>query len=140
VQCYFRGRVTRGRGVPSSDLQNAASRTVFASFSPTTVMTGNVTQLIIDAVDSRGRCDGRCLRSNPSSYASFLAYRQQVECKSSNITGAIRLPLELTETMRAPSAAANALCKPTVSAKWPRKSVANCISQPSECVPFGEAP
>jgi uncharacterized membrane protein YoaK (UPF0700 family) len=32
-------------------VQNAASRTVFASLSPTTVMTGNVTQLAIDAVD-----------------------------------------------------------------------------------------
>jgi uncharacterized membrane protein YoaK (UPF0700 family) len=32
-------------------IQNAASRTVFASLSPTTVMTGNVTQLAIDAVD-----------------------------------------------------------------------------------------
>ena len=40
--------------MPWSDLQNAASRTVFASFSPTTVMTGNVTQLIIDAVDLAG--------------------------------------------------------------------------------------
>ena len=32
-------------------IQNAASRTVFASLSPTTVMTGNVTQLVIDGVD-----------------------------------------------------------------------------------------
>jgi uncharacterized membrane protein YoaK (UPF0700 family) len=35
-------------------VQNAASRTVFASLSPTTVMTGNVTQLAIDAVDLIG--------------------------------------------------------------------------------------
>lgn len=32
-------------------LQNAAARTVFASLAPTTVMTGNVTQLVIDLVD-----------------------------------------------------------------------------------------
>jgi uncharacterized membrane protein YoaK (UPF0700 family) len=38
-------------GVVAMGVQNAASRTVFASLSPTTVMTGNVTQLAIDAVD-----------------------------------------------------------------------------------------
>ena len=38
-------------GVVAMSVQNAASRTVFASLSPTTVMTGNVTQLIIDTVD-----------------------------------------------------------------------------------------
>jgi uncharacterized membrane protein YoaK (UPF0700 family) len=32
-------------------IQNAASRTVFVSLSPTTVMTGNVTVMVIDAVD-----------------------------------------------------------------------------------------
>lgn len=32
-------------------IQNAASRTVFATLSPTTVMTGNVTQIVIDLVD-----------------------------------------------------------------------------------------
>lgn len=32
-------------------IQNAASRTVFASLAPTTVMTGNVTQVVIDLVD-----------------------------------------------------------------------------------------
>jgi uncharacterized membrane protein YoaK (UPF0700 family) len=32
-------------------VQNAASRTVFASLAPTTVMTGNVTQIVIDMVD-----------------------------------------------------------------------------------------
>lgn len=35
-------------------VQNAASRTVFAKLSPTTVMTGNVTQIVIDAVDLLG--------------------------------------------------------------------------------------
>ena len=38
-------------GTVAMGVQNAASRTVFASLSPTTVMTGNVTQLVIDAVD-----------------------------------------------------------------------------------------
>jgi len=38
-------------GSVAMGIQNAASRTVFASLSPTTVMTGNVTQLAIDAVD-----------------------------------------------------------------------------------------
>jgi len=32
-------------------VQNAASRTVFLMLSPTTVMTGNVTQIVIDSVD-----------------------------------------------------------------------------------------
>lgn len=32
-------------------VQNAASRTLFASLAPTTVMTGNVTQIVIDLVD-----------------------------------------------------------------------------------------
>jgi uncharacterized membrane protein YoaK (UPF0700 family) len=39
-------------------VQNAASRLVFSELTPTTVMTGNVTQLIIDAVDLlRGAAD-----------------------------------------------------------------------------------
>jgi len=38
-------------GVVAMGVQNAASRTVFASLSPTTVMTGNVTQLAIDGSD-----------------------------------------------------------------------------------------
>jgi uncharacterized membrane protein YoaK (UPF0700 family) len=32
-------------------IQNAASRTIFTSLAPTTVMTGNVTQIVIDLVD-----------------------------------------------------------------------------------------
>ena len=32
-------------------IQNAAARTLFASLAPTTVMTGNVTQIIVDLVD-----------------------------------------------------------------------------------------
>ena len=38
-------------GVYAMAIQNAASRTAFAHVGPTTVMTGNVTQIIIDAVD-----------------------------------------------------------------------------------------
>jgi uncharacterized membrane protein YoaK (UPF0700 family) len=38
-------------GVAAMALQNAASRGVFANLSPTTVMTGNVTQMTLDAVD-----------------------------------------------------------------------------------------
>jgi uncharacterized membrane protein YoaK (UPF0700 family) len=41
-------------GTVAMGVQNAASRTVFASLSPTTVMTGNVTQIVIDAVDLMG--------------------------------------------------------------------------------------
>jgi uncharacterized membrane protein YoaK (UPF0700 family) len=46
--------LTAMTGVAAMGVQNAASRTVFASHSPTTVMTGNVTQLVIDAVDLLG--------------------------------------------------------------------------------------
>lgn len=38
-------------GVLAMGIQNSLSRTVFSALSPTTVMTGNVTQLTIDAVD-----------------------------------------------------------------------------------------
>jgi uncharacterized membrane protein YoaK (UPF0700 family) len=38
-------------GVTAMAIQNAASRTIFAALSPTTVMTGNVTQIVIDLVD-----------------------------------------------------------------------------------------
>jgi uncharacterized membrane protein YoaK (UPF0700 family) len=37
-------------GVLAMGVQNAASRTVFANLSPTTVMTGNVTQIVLDLV------------------------------------------------------------------------------------------
>ena len=37
-------------GVLAMGVQNAASRTVFAHLSPTTVMTGNVTQMVLDLV------------------------------------------------------------------------------------------
>lgn len=38
-------------GVVAMSIQNTASRSVFSKMSPTTVMTGNVTQLAMDAVD-----------------------------------------------------------------------------------------
>ncbi|MFC6520859.1 DUF1275 family protein [Undibacterium arcticum] len=38
-------------GVAAMAVQNAASRLLFGALSPTTVMTGNVTQVVIDAVD-----------------------------------------------------------------------------------------
>ena len=38
-------------GVVAMGIQNSLSRTTFSALSPTTVMTGNVTQLTIDAVD-----------------------------------------------------------------------------------------
>jgi uncharacterized membrane protein YoaK (UPF0700 family) len=42
-------------GVTAMAIQNTGSRTVFASLSPTTVMTGNVTQVVIDLVDLAGQ-------------------------------------------------------------------------------------
>ena len=51
-------------GVAAMAIQNAASRTLFASLAPTTVMTGNVTQLIIDLVDlTAGRPDAAARKS-----------------------------------------------------------------------------
>ena len=45
-------------GAAAMGVQNAAARLVLASQAPTTVMTGNVTQLVIDAVDlARGAGD-----------------------------------------------------------------------------------
>ena len=38
-------------GVAAMAIQNAASRTVFAGHAPTTVMTGNVTQVVMDLVE-----------------------------------------------------------------------------------------
>jgi uncharacterized membrane protein YoaK (UPF0700 family) len=38
-------------GVAAMAIQNAASRTIFSAYAPTTVMTGNVTQVVMDAVD-----------------------------------------------------------------------------------------
>jgi uncharacterized membrane protein YoaK (UPF0700 family) len=43
--------VTGMLAVAAMGVQNAASRTVFTSLSPTTVMTGNVTQVVLDCVD-----------------------------------------------------------------------------------------
>jgi uncharacterized membrane protein YoaK (UPF0700 family) len=38
-------------GVTAMAVQNATSRTIYAKYTPTTVMTGNVTQVVIDLVD-----------------------------------------------------------------------------------------
>ena len=38
-------------GVTAMAIQNAASRTIFAAHAPTTVMTGNVTQVVMDLVE-----------------------------------------------------------------------------------------
>lgn len=47
-------------GVAAMAVQNAHSRLVFARAAPSTVMTGNVTQLVIDMVDAlRGNADAR---------------------------------------------------------------------------------
>lgn len=43
--------VTGMLAVTAMAIQNAGARSVFAALSPTTVMTGNVTQIVIDAVD-----------------------------------------------------------------------------------------
>jgi len=59
-------------GVTAMAIQNAGSRTVFASLSPTTVMTGNVTQVVIDLVDlaaqrtSRQQACDRLARMSPA--------------------------------------------------------------------------
>lgn len=42
-------------GVTAMAIQNAGSRTAFAALSPTTVMTGNVTQVVVDLVDLAAR-------------------------------------------------------------------------------------
>jgi uncharacterized membrane protein YoaK (UPF0700 family) len=44
-------------GVTAMAIQNAASRTIFAAHAPTTVMTGNVTQIVIDLVELPLRAD-----------------------------------------------------------------------------------
>jgi uncharacterized membrane protein YoaK (UPF0700 family) len=59
-------------GVTAMAIQNTGSRTVFASLSPTTVMTGNVTQVVIDLVDlaaqktSRQQARGRLAKMLPA--------------------------------------------------------------------------
>ncbi|MBI1779444.1 MAG: DUF1275 domain-containing protein [Proteobacteria bacterium] len=45
-------------GVAAMAIQNAAARLAFASLAPTTVMTGNITQSVIDAVDLLFRTSG----------------------------------------------------------------------------------
>jgi uncharacterized membrane protein YoaK (UPF0700 family) len=58
--------------VAAMGVQNAASRTVFAALSPTTVMTGNVTQVVIDSVDflaSSNRADKTAARARIAKFA-----------------------------------------------------------------------
>jgi len=50
-------------------VQNAAGRLAFAALAPTTVMTGNVTQLVIDLVDPGAR---RCGPGRPRAHPKFL--------------------------------------------------------------------
>src|SRR5882724_4813538 len=87
--------------MPSSDLQNAASRTVFASFSPPTVMTGNVTQLIIDAVDLAG---GATVDASAAIRARMRRFWPPVV----SFAGA----LSLARSVSASSASALRLCQP----------------------------
>ena len=44
-------------GVAAMAIQNVASRTVFSGHAPTTVMTGNVTQTVMDAVEVASGAD-----------------------------------------------------------------------------------
>jgi uncharacterized membrane protein YoaK (UPF0700 family) len=59
-------------GVTAMAIQNAGSRTVFATLAPTTVMTGNVTQVVIDLVDlaaqkaARDQARGRLVKMLPA--------------------------------------------------------------------------
>lgn len=62
-------------GVAAMAVQNAAARTTFAALAPTTVMTGNVTQIVIDLVDlGRGAAGGEArgrLRKMVPAVAAF---------------------------------------------------------------------
>lgn len=55
-------------GVVAMSIQNTASRSVFSKMTPTTVMTGNVTQLTMDAVD--------CLAKAPSAQEAAQRIRK----------------------------------------------------------------
>ncbi len=52
-------------GVAAMAVQNAASRSVFSSLSPTTVMTGNVTQMVMDAVSGGDAARARIAKTAP---------------------------------------------------------------------------
>jgi uncharacterized membrane protein YoaK (UPF0700 family) len=57
--------------VVAMGVQNAASRTVFAAWSPTTVMTGNVTQVVMDCVDYGSSGDAQLRSAARARLAKF---------------------------------------------------------------------
>src|SRR5271170_4021917 len=57
--------------VVAMGVQNAASRTVFAAWSPTTVMTGNVTQVVMDCVDYASSRDAQVRAAARARFAKF---------------------------------------------------------------------
>jgi uncharacterized membrane protein YoaK (UPF0700 family) len=57
--------------VVAMGVQNTASRTVFAVLSPTTVMTGNITQVVMDCVDYGVSTDGEARTSARVRLAKF---------------------------------------------------------------------
>ena len=62
-------------GAAAMGVQNAAARLVLASLTPTTVMTGNVTQLVIDVVDIlRGAADADTRRRSVRLVGPVLAF------------------------------------------------------------------
>jgi uncharacterized membrane protein YoaK (UPF0700 family) len=57
--------------VVAMGVQNTASRTVFADLSPTTVMTGNVTQVVMDCVDYGASRDAQARSGAQAQLAKF---------------------------------------------------------------------
>lgn len=63
--------VTGMLGVAAMGVQNAASRSVFSSLSPTTVMTGNVTQIVMDLVGPHDEATAARIRKMAPPVAAF---------------------------------------------------------------------